>query len=539
MRVNIERMPGSTVEIDIFADDAEFAEAVNGAYRKIARQVSIPGFRKGKAPRHIIEGMVGRDEIVQEAGQDMMDDLYRRAIEQENLVPVGDPQVGILQQEPIGFKVTVEVFPTVTLGDYSGVRVEPREVEIDQSEVEEVLEQLRKQHSDWVEPETVRMPLDGDKVILDIQVYDGDEQFQEPAEDAEFVLGEAGLFEAISESLKMMIPGSTAELNLAFDEGDETVNPQLWNKELRYVLTLKGVRERILPDVDDDLARKAGPFETFDDMRSQIEKDLLRNKAMEARGEVATAAINAFAETAEVDVPTSMVEKEIEDEITQFRSRLAQQRVTLDEYLALNGQSMDDLREEIRPNAERRIRNSLVLQEVAKAEGVQVTDEDIAGEIERLAGPSDNPERMRTLYQSDYFRGLLENEMFDRKLTDRVLAIATDGVGPVTGAGAEALKQELGAPEMTTNDRGNSAEASGNESSNSEPETAPSSDATETVDEPSFEEAIEASVVVQPDAEAAPGSEEARDAEAAATAGATVFEGTRRNDSHSGNGEQE
>ena len=539
MRVNIERMPGSTVEIDIFADDAEFAEAVNGAYRKIAREVSIPGFRKGKAPRHIIEGMVGRDAIVQEAGQDMMDDLYRRAIEQENLVPVGDPQVGILQQEPIGFKVTVEVFPTVTLGDYSDVRVEPREVEIEESEVQEVLEQLRKQHSDWVEPATVRMPLDGDKVILDIQVYDADEQFQEPAEDAEFVLGEAGLFEAIGESLKMMVPGSTAELNLAFDEGDETVNPQLWNKELRYVLTLKGVRERVLPAFDDELAQKAGPFETFDEMRAQIEKDLLRNKAMEARGEVATAAINAVAETAEVDVPTSMVEKEIEDEITQFRSRLAQQRLTLDEYLALNGQSMDDLREEIRPNAERRIRNSLVLQEVAKAEGVQVTDEDIAGEIERLAGPSDNPERMRTLYQSDYFRGLLENEMFDRKLTDRVLAIATDGVGPVTGAGAEALKQELGGLEMTTSVSGNNSDASGTEPSQGEAETAPSPEVTETVDEPSFEEAIEASVVVQPDAEAAPGSEEAHDADAAAAAGATVFESTGRDDPDSGSREQE
>lgn len=527
-------MPGSTVEIDIYADEAEFAEAVNGAYRKIAREVTIPGFRKGKAPRHIIEGMVGRDAIVQEAGQDMMDDLFRRAIEQENLVPVGDPRVGILQQEPIGFKVTVEVFPTVTLGDYSGVRVEPREVEIEESEVQEVLDQLQKQHSEWVEPETQRMPLDGDKVILDIQVFEGDGQFQEPAEDAEFILGEAGLFEPIIESLKMMVPGSTAELNLAFDEGDETVNPQLWNKELRYVLTLKGVQERVLPALDDELAKKAGPFETFDEMRQRIEKDLLRNKAMEARGEVATEAINAIAETAEVDVPTSMVEKEIDDEITQFRSRLAQQRLTLEEYLQLNSQTMDDLREETRPNAERRIRNSLVLQEVAKAEGVEVTEDDIAGEIDRLAGPSEDPERMRTLYQSEYFRGLLENEMFDRKLTDRVLAIATGGVGPVTGAGAEALKEELGAPAgaMNSSDSGTAGESSTEEE-------VTDTTATETVDEPSFEEAIEASVVVQPDAEAEPGSEEARDAEAAAAAGATVYEGTGAEDRESGSRSQE
>ncbi|MEX2315055.1 MAG: hypothetical protein WD628_05000, partial [Thermomicrobiales bacterium] len=147
--------------------------------------------------------------------------------------------------------------------------------------------------------------------------------------------------------------------------------------------------------------------------------------------------------TAEVEIPTTMIAKEIDDELTQFRSRLAQQRVTLEQYLEAEGQTMDQLREEIRPNAERRVRNTMVLQEIAKAEELEVTAEDILAEVERLVGGMADPERMRGIYQSDHFRGLLENELFDRKLTDLVVEIATEGQGAVTGAGAEALKAAM------------------------------------------------------------------------------------------------
>jgi len=452
VRVTVDRIPGSTVELDIYADDVEFSEAYEKALRRVSRDVTIPGFRKGKAPRHIIEKMVGHDAIVEEAGRDMMDDLYRQAIEQENLVPVGDPRVGILQAEPLAFTVTIEVFPTVTLGDYANVRVEPREVELEDSDVQEVLDQLQRQHSEWVSVAEPRAPRDDDKIVIDLGVFDGDEPFQEPAEDAEFILGESSLFEALVESIKMMQPGSTAELTLAFDDDDMSVNPALRGKSLRYVITLKDVQARVRPELGDDLAAKVGQFDSFDALREQIEKDLLRNKAMEARSEIGTEVINAMSDVAEIDVPGSMVEKELEDEITQFRSRLAQQGLNLDEYLSVNNQTMDELRDEMRPNAERRVRNSVVLQEIAKAEGVEVTAEDIGAEIDRLAGGSESPDRLKTLYESEYFRGLLENELFDRKLTERVISIATEGRGAVTGAGAEALARELGGAAATVED---------------------------------------------------------------------------------------
>jgi trigger factor len=440
VRVNVERMPRSTVSVDIFADEDEFAVAVDKAFKKIARDVTIPGFRRGKAPRHIIEGMIGRDAIVEEAGRDMMDDLYRRAIEQESLVPISEPRVGILQDNPIGFNVQVEVFPSVTLGAYASVRVEPREVSIEESEVEEVLSQLQKVHSAWIPLEEARSPQDGDQIVIDMEVYDGDELFQPAATDSTFVIGESPMFESITEAIKMMSPGSTAELTLAFEEGDTSVNPQLWDKTLRYVVTLKEVNTRVLAERDDELAAKTGSFESYEAMVEEIHKDLLRNKATEAQNEVTSQIINAMAEAAVVDIPQGMIEKEVEDELTQFRSRLAQQGMSFDDYLLMNGQSVDDVQEEMRPNAERRIRNSLVLQEIAKAEGVQVTPEAIDEEIDRLASPSENPERLRTLYQSEYFRGLLESEVFDRILRERIVEIATEGKGVIFGPGADALE---------------------------------------------------------------------------------------------------
>jgi len=447
VRVNVERLPGSTVAVDIFADDAEFSTAYENAVKRINREVTLPGFRKGKVPRQMLERMVGRDAIVEEAGREMMDVLFRQAIEQESLVPVGEPKVEILQPEPLGFKVTVEVFPSPTLGDYQSVRVEPRAVELEEGDVQTVLEQLQKTHATWNDVESPRPPREGDQAIIDLTVYDGDDVFQQSS-DAPFVIGESGLFDSLEEALKMMLPGTTAELTLSFEEDDETVAPEVRGKLLRYEITLKSVKERELPAIDDELAKQVGDIESLDALKDQISNDLLRNKATEARSEVVTEIINAMAEIAEVDIPSAMVEKEIDDELTQFRSRLAQQRLSLDEYLAANDQSLEDMRAEIRPNAERRVRNTVVMQELAKAEGIEVNDEDLAREVERLVGPAQNPERLRSLYESEYFRGLLENELFDRKLTERLIEIATEGRGAVTGAGAEALQKALEPPAL-------------------------------------------------------------------------------------------
>jgi trigger factor len=378
----------------------------------------------------------------------MMDDLFRQALESENLSPISDPEVDIVAPEPLEFKVTVEVFPTVELGDYAGVRVETRDIELTDDDVDEVIETVLRNRSEWVELETSRAPLDGEQVTIDLAIFEGDEQFQEPATDAEFVLGEAGLFEAIAEAIKLMQPGTSSELTLAFDDDDVSVRPELRGKTLRYQITLKNVKQRKLPELDDAFVEELGRYPDVDTFRRAVRRDTLYGRAQEARAEVLNEAIEGMVATSTVDIPARMVESELDDEVNQMRTRLAQQGVSLDDYLAAQSQTLEELRAELAENAESRIRNTLVLSEIAKAEGVEVTDEDIEAEIERVSANAADPERMRQIYATDYFRNMLESELSDRKMTDRILEIATDGRGPLSDEGATLLEEGPELPEM-------------------------------------------------------------------------------------------
>ncbi len=442
MKVSVAKSSGSVVQMNIAADDDEFSKAMNQAYRRVVKEFNIPGFRKGKAPRHVVERMLGRDALVEEAGMGIMDELYRRALEQEGLTPVSEPEVNVLEPEPIAFQVVVQVYPEVTLGDYTSVRVEPREVNIEDEAIDETIERLRKNAAEWVELPEPRKPAEGDQVTIDMTVYNGDEVFQEPAEDMPWVLGEAGMFEALEDAIKLMDVGESTELTLAFEEDDETVAPEVRGKTLRYEISLKDIKERELPELDAEFAGKIGGLESIDELRGEIRKDLLRDRAAEARTELLNEIVNAMADASEVDVPVAMVDSEIDNQITQMRSRLAQSGMELEMYLAMAQQTEEDVRADMRADAERRVRNSLVLQQITEAEELAITAEDIETEISRLTAGMENPERMRSIYESEYFRERLLSEIQDRKLTDRIIEIATDGQGALTGEAAELLNEE-------------------------------------------------------------------------------------------------
>lgn len=493
MKVSVAKSSGSVVQMNIAADEDEFSKAMNQAYRRVVKEFNIPGFRKGKAPRHIVERMLGRDALVEEAGMGIMDDLYRRALEQEGLTPVSEPEVNVLEPEPIAFQVTVQVYPEITLGDYQSIRVEPREVSLEDGAVDETIDRLRKNAAEWVDLPEPRKPVEGDQVTIDLTVHEGDEVFQEPASDMPWVLGEAGMFDALEEAIKLLDVGESSELTLAFEEDDESVAPEVRGKTLRYDMTLKGIQTRDLPELDDEFAGKIGGLESIDELRSEIRKDLLREKATEARTEVLNEIVNAMAEASEVDVPVAMVDSEIDNQMTQMGSRLAQSGMDLETFLQISNQTEEDFRAEMRPDAERRVRNSLVLQQITEAEALSITPQDIEEEITRLTDGMENPERMRSIYQSDYFRERLLSEVQDRKLTDRIIEIATEGRGALSGEAAELLEEDAQA-QLAAADAGSvdvdeadeeslaAVDASGNvetESAAQEEESAESSDASE------------------------------------------------------------
>ena len=454
MKLTVERLPESRVLLDIAADEDEFAKGMDRAYRRVANQVAVPGFRRGKAPRNVIERMYGREAVVEEAHKQMMTDLYRRALEQEELVPVGDPEVEIVAAEPLEFKVTLPVYPTIDPGPYADVRVDPVDAAVDEADVDVVIERLRKTHSPWVDPAEAglevgpdlvlerksRTPREGDQVTIDYSVREGETPLGEPVTDAVFVLGESNLLERMREEIEKLHVGGTATFDVAYGEDDESVDPERRGKTYTYTVTLKGLKERDLLPLDDDFARTVAAVETLEELRKEIRNDLHQGKTADARAEVLNRIVERMAEGAAIELPAPMVDEAVEEDLRTFRSQLAQRRLSLEEYLRLSGQSEAELRAELRPAAARRLRNSLLLREVANREGIAVDDAEVNDEVDRLAAASAgaaNSERVEEFYRSDSFRRVLRGDLFERRVTDRLIELATEGRGAVLNGWVE------------------------------------------------------------------------------------------------------
>ncbi|WP_448575136.1 trigger factor [Thermomicrobium sp.] len=438
MKITVERLPQSTVRLDIAADPDEFDAALERAFRRIGQQVQVPGFRPGRAPRALVERRVGRELIVAEAQRELMDRLYREALQQHRLTPVAEPEVEVYQDEPLAFRVDVQVYPQVDLDGYRDIRVEPREVEVTEEEIDQVIEGLRRSRAVWKTPDEPRLPRDGDQVIVDIEAYEGEQPFQEPLRQATFVLGESNLFAEIDQAIRSLRPGESAEFDISFAEEDERVSPELRGKTLHYRVTLHELKEAELPEVNDEFAQSLG-IATSSELRARVRRDLLREKAQAARAEVLEQAVQRLLEVATVELPPALVERQVAADIDRLREQLRQRGSSLEEYLRFQGKTPEEFRQDLRPQAEVRLRRYLVLEAFAEAEGIAVSEEELASEIERLALASGSPEQFRAFYNVPSVRSYLADELHERKVSERLLELVTEGRGAVTGEAARVL----------------------------------------------------------------------------------------------------
>jgi trigger factor len=451
VKLTIERLPESRVQLEITAEEAETAAAMDRAARKVGNQITLPGFRKGKAPRAMIERVYGPDIFTEEANRYLMSDLYRKAIEQEDLTPLGDPEVEITSTEPLSYKVTVAVYPTVDPGDYTAVRIEPIDASVDDAAVDELIETLRKAHSPWVDPESeglavgadleltpkTRTPKEGDQVTIDYSVQEDGEDAEEPVTDAVFVLGESGLLGAVEDAIKGLRVGESAGFSVTFAEDDESVDQSVRGKTLAYNVTLKGLKERDLLPLDDEFAKTVGEAETLEELRNSLRDELHQRRTAEARAQALNQIIGKIAEGAGLELPAPMVDDAVENDVRRMRMNLAQQGVSLESYLRSMQATEEDLREELRPAAAERLRNSLLLRAIAEKEAIAVDEAELDAAVARMAAAAANssqPEQAAQFAASDYVRTMLQNEMFDRQLTDRLIELATEGKGAVINA---------------------------------------------------------------------------------------------------------
>ncbi|MDQ3692725.1 MAG: trigger factor [Chloroflexota bacterium] len=448
MKLSVERLPESRVSLDIAADETEFTRAVEKAARRVGNQAVVPGFRKGKAPRAMIERLYGREVFIEEANRTLMSDLYRQAMTQEDLVPVGEPEVEIISADPLAFKVTTAIYPSVDPGSYQEVRVDPVDATLDEAELDSVIEDLRKDNSPWVDPAgeglevgadmvlqpKPRLPRAGDQITIDVQSQTiGDDEATTEENDAVFILGESGMLDELEAAIKTLRIGESATVQISFGEDEERANAEVRGKTIAYTITLNGLKERDLLPLDDELARTASEFDTLDELRENVRGKLHREKTERVTAEAYQQVIDKILERAVIELPAAMVDEAVHNDLHELEHRLSRQGVALEAYLRMSEQSQAELEAELRPMAAKRLRTTLVLQDLAEREELTVSNEQMVSSLSILASPymTGSEERSRALLRDQSFIGGLRQQLLDTKVRQRLIEIATEGRGAV------------------------------------------------------------------------------------------------------------
>lgn len=426
MKVTCERLPGSTARLEIEVDQESMDREMERAYRRLSNRVLIPGFRRGKAPRVLVERALGEGAVLQEATKELVPRMITEALEQQSLEPVGEPEgFELLSAEPFRFEVKVPLVPTVELGDYAAVRVEREPVEVTEEDVEATIQQLLQQSSEWVEPETPRAAQEGDQLVIDIQDFVDNEPVGEKQEDVTVVLGKGPLIEALDRQLVGAEAGGDYEFEATLPEDHRVAD--MSGKPARFKVHVKSIREKRVPTLDDEFVQGLGrDVSSVQELREQIAADMQRQAESEERTQVINQIIDEVVSRSTVEVPEVLVEREIDHQIEHMSSDLESQNLKLDQYLRFTNRTGGQLREELREGAEKRLIRGLVLSEVARAEQISVDEADIDAELARMLGRIDESEHeaARELFGSENLRGRIRSDLFDRKLLNRLSELA-------------------------------------------------------------------------------------------------------------------
>lgn len=453
MKVSLERLPESRVLLDIEVDQERLEKSLQVAYRKVANRARIPGFRPGKAPRHIVERAIGREGLIREALDQLVPDVYNDVIKEHDVDAIDQPELEIVEIEPVRFKATVPIRPTVDLGDYLSIRVTEEEVAFDASEADEHILRFRRQHATHVPVE--REAQYNDMVIASVKGTVDREDTDEPAaaaadmeieddrltfvreDDAEFTLreGQEILLPGFVEGILGMKPGESKTLELAVPEDFRI--PRLAGKTAQLEVELKELKEEQLPDADDEFATTLNPeFETFQQLQDDIVRQLRERAENEAKQKYQQDVVDRLMEVASLEYPRVMVEHEIDHVI---RDATGQDLNSYRTYLQSVGRSEEEFRETFREAAELRVKRGLVLGKLAEVENIEPGIDDVTAEIEKMfAELGEEDARLRPLFDSESGRDTVRRDLLNRRTLDRLVAIAKGEVDASPKGEAEA-----------------------------------------------------------------------------------------------------
>ena len=386
MSVQVEKLEKSMAKLTITVEAAKFDAAVDSAYQKNKGKIALPGFRKGKSPRAMIEKMYGTGVFFEDAANELIPEAYETAAKESELEIVAQPEIEVTQMEKgtdFIFTATVAIKPEVTLGDYKGIEVEKKEAEVSEEEITAEIDKAREANSRLITIED-RATEDGDTVIIDFDGYVDGKQFEGGyAEDYTLVLGSHSFIDNFEDQLVGKNLGEDVEVNVTFPE--EYHVDELKGKPALFKVKIKEIQKKELPELDDDFAQDVSDFDTLDEYKADVEKKILENKENQIKREQEDQIIEKIIENAQMEIPQQMIATQTRQMTQEFAQRLQSQGLSLEQYMQFTGLTPQKMMEDLEPQALKRIQSRLVLEAVVAAENIEASDEEIDKELENMA----------------------------------------------------------------------------------------------------------------------------------------------------------
>jgi trigger factor len=382
----LEKKENNKATFSIEIGEDKFEKAVQKAYLKNRNRFSIPGFRKGKVPRKIIEMNYGEGVFYEEALNSLLPEAYDEAVENLELEPVDTPEVDIEQLEkgkPLMIKVEVTIKPEVKLGDYKSIEIEKIEYNVTDENIDMELNNIKEMNGRIIDASD-RETKKGDILTIDFEGYVDGEQFEGgTAENQELEIGADRFIKGFEEQLIGKKKGDKVDVKVTFPE--DYFEEKLKGKEALFKVTIHEIKEKILPILDDEFAKDVSEFDTLEEYKQSIKERLEKEAKDKEQIDIENKAVEKVVELSEMDIPETMIESQINNEIGEFDYRLKIQGLSIDKYLELTNSTIDDFKEQVKPVAEKKVKADLVLDAIAKIEKLEVSDEDLDNELERLA----------------------------------------------------------------------------------------------------------------------------------------------------------
>ncbi len=372
------------LEVEVSVERVE--AALDKAFQKVVKKANVPGFRKGKVPRSIFEARFGVESLYNDAIDILLPEAYSEAVEEAGIFPVDRPEIDIDQfgkGQTMKFKAKVTVKPEVKLGEYKGVEVPVSEVDVTDAEIAEELERLQTRHAELIVVDE-EAAANGDTVSIDFDGYVGDEAFEGgKAENYALELGSGSFIPGFEEQVVGMSTGDSKDVNVTFPETYHAA--ELAGKDAVFKVKLHEIKRKQLPELDDEFAKDVSEFDTLDEYKADLKTQIADRKKRENDAARENAVVEAVAAKAEVEIPEAMIEGEVENMMRDFDNRLRQQGMNLEMYTSFSGQTVEDLRAQMKSDAEKRVLNNLVLEAIAKEENISASEEDIEKELQTMA----------------------------------------------------------------------------------------------------------------------------------------------------------